>query len=216
MNNKDYIKIPEPTLRRLPVYLKFLKHVHTEGAAHISCTDIAREFQSDPTQVRKDLASTGVVGTARIGFDIKALIDAIEIFLGWRNKNEAFLVGVGNLGRALLEYKQFQEYGFTIVAAFDADPAKIGQCIGGTEILPVERLEALAWRMHIQIGIITVPASSAQAVAERCVQGGITGIWNFSPAVLKVPRTIVIEYVLLSTSLAVLTSKLHGQQKEAL
>jgi redox-sensing transcriptional repressor len=214
MSSEKLVKVSEPTLRRLPLYLKLLKKMEAEAKEYVSCTDIAREFHSDPIQVRKDLASTGVVGTARLGFKVNDVIECVETFLGWRNKNEAFLIGVGNLGRALLTYKRFNEYGFTIVAAFDSDPALIGNSIAGVEVLPVERLEELMQRMHIPICVLAVPAECAQEVTDRIVASGVKGIWNFSPIVLNVPGTVIVEYVLLSTSLAVLTSKLNSEKKD--
>ena len=205
--------IPEPTLRRLPLYLRLLKARRAAGQEAISCTEIATEFRADPTQVRKDLAATGVVGQARIGFGVAALVDAIEEFLGWRNRTDAFLIGAGNLGRALMWYKTFQSFGIHITAAFDQDPAVVGTEAAGVKVLPVERLADLQGRMRPSIGILTVPAEAAQSVADILAANGIRGIWNFSPVVLRVPDGIVVENVLFSTSLAVLTNKLKRQER---
>ena len=162
---------------------------------------------------RKDLAATGVVGQARIGFAVGALVDAIEEFLGWRNRTDAFLIGAGNLGRALMGYKTFQSFGIHITAAFDQDPVMVGSEVAGVKILPVERLAGLLGRMRPAIGILTVPPEAAQSVADTLAANGIRGIWNFSPAVLRVPDGIVVENVLFSTSLAVLTNKLKRLER---
>ncbi len=203
--------VPVPTLKRLPLYLKIVKRMKSEGKAFVSCTDIAQECGSDAIQVRKDIASTGVVGQARVGFNVSQLIDTVENFLGWRNKNEAFLVGVGNLGTALLKYRQFKENGLNIVAAFETDNSKVGKKVDGVKVFNLTKLENLAERMHVQIGIIAVPGEYAQEIADRMIQGGIKALWVFSPVVLKVPDDVVVEYVLLSASLGVLTSKLNNQ-----
>ena len=108
----------------------------SQGFENISCTQIAREFDFDPTQVRKDLEVTGEVGTARIGFRVASLVVRIKEFLGWNNANDAFLVGAGNLGKALLGYKDFERYGLNIVAAFDKDSRKVGRKIFGKDVLP--------------------------------------------------------------------------------
>lgn len=200
---------PEPTLRRLPLYLRYLKGIEQEGQ-YVSCTQIAKEFGFDPTQVRKDIAETGITGTARVGYPVKNLIITIEEFLGWNKQNEAFLVGVGNLGTALLKYRPFQEkYGLDIVAVFDDDKGKQGAYIGGKKVMPVDKLTDLAQRMHIPIGIVTVPPEYAQEVVDKMIDGGIKAIWNFSPVSVRVPEGIIVENARLSTSLAVLTSKLH-------
>jgi len=201
---------PEPTLRRLPAYHRFLKRLETQGRAVVSCTHIAADLALDPTQVRKDLAVTGIVGRPKVGYAVPALIAAIEHFLGWDNTTEAFLVGAGSLGTALLGYEGFREHGLQIVAAFDVDDVKIGQQIHGKRVLPLRKLSSLARRMHVRLGIITTPAGAAQEVADLMVEGGIKGIWNFAPASLKLPAGVIVENMQLSSSLAVLSNKLHG------
>ena len=128
-------------------------------AGSVSCTDIGAELKLDPTQVRKDLEAAGIAGRPRIGYATAAVMEGIEGFLGWKKVNEAFLVGAGSMGSALLGYRKFEECGLKIVAAFDSDPAKIGQKIHGKHVLPLEKLADLARRMHVLIGIITVPAA---------------------------------------------------------
>ncbi len=200
--------VPKPTLRRMPAYLRLLSQLQRLGDQAVSCTRIAEELKQDPTQVRKDLAFTGITGKPRVGYDLDELIAKIEHFLGWDNLSDAFLAGAGNLGRALLGYSGFTAHGLNIVAAFDTDPQKVGSQVYNREVLPLEKLPDLARRMHVAIGIITVPAAAAQNVADLMVAGGIYAIWNFAPAQLNVPENVIVEHEHLSATLAVLSRKL--------
>jgi redox-sensing transcriptional repressor len=208
MNIEPVKAVPEPTLKRLPLYHRFLKELPAAGREHVSCTDIGAELRLDPTQVRKDLEAAGITGRPRIGYATASVIDGIEEFLGWKKVNEAFLVGAGSMGSALLGYRKFEDCGLKIIAAFDADPEKIGWTIHGKHVLPIEKLEDLALRMHVLIGIITVPAAEAQGVADRLVAGGIRAIWNFAPVRLRVPAHIIVHNEDLYCSLASLSQKL--------
>jgi redox-sensing transcriptional repressor len=196
-----------PTIKRLPLYLRSLRDLHVQGEAYASSAALARELMLDPIVVRKDLAITGVVGTPRRGFPVDALISAIVEFLGWSNTTDAFLCGVGSLGRALLGDEGFQHYGLRIVAAFDTSPQKIGTRERGVEVFDMAKMPAMIRRMHIQLGILTVPAEAAQPVANTMIEAGIRGIWNFTPVQLEVPDTVVIPRVDLASSLAVLSHR---------
>jgi redox-sensing transcriptional repressor len=200
--------LPEPTLRRLPLYHRFLKELLGAGREFVSCTDIGADLDLDPTQVRKDLEAVGIAGRPRIGYVLANVIGELERFLGWNNTNEAFLVGAGSMGSALLGYKKFEECGLKIVAAFDNDPTKIGTLVHGKRILALEKIANLAGRMHILIGIIAVPAIGAQAVADLLVQGGIRAIWNFAPTHLRLPEHIIVHNEDLYCSLVSLSQKL--------
>lgn len=205
----DRIKpISFPSLTRLPTYHHYLKHLQEKGVGSVSCTLIGKDLKLDPTQVRKDLEITDIVGKPKVGYLVPELISAIETFLGWNNANEAFLVGAGNLGSALLGYERFKNTGLNIVAAFDTDLARIGTQNHGKEVLPLEQLVDLAKRMNVHIGIITVPASAAQHVADLMVEGGIKAIWNFAPVHLHLPDNIVVQNEDLYNSLASLSHKL--------
>lgn len=205
MRNEPKRQFPHPSIRRLPSYLRLLKQLHTEGGQKISCTRIASELDLDSTQVRKDLALTGITGRPRIGYELSPLIDAIEHFLGWNNMSDAFLVGSGSLGRALIGYENFGQCGLNIAAAFDVNEEKIGQEIFGRKIYHLDRMPELAKQMGVKVGILTVPAPAAQMAANVMVESGLTGIWNFAPAKLDVPDSVLIENVELVSSLAVLS-----------
>lgn len=204
---------PVPALRRLPGYLRFLRKLAETGREVVSCTHIAQDLRLDPTQVRKDLEITGITGRPRIGYSVPELVAAIEGFLGWNNTRDAFLVGAGSMGAALIGYTAFRDYGLNIVAAFDSDEAKIGRSIRNVEVLPTFKIPELAERMHVHIGIITVPAEAAQDVTDLLIFGGIQAIWNFAPTNINVPEGVIVENVQLSSSLAVLTARLTEAQR---
>ncbi len=200
--------VPEPTLRRLPLYHRLLKGFEQEGRPFVSCTHIGEALGLDSTQVRKDVEITGIVGRPKVGYAVGELVRAIEGFLGWNNVNQAFLVGAGSLGAALLGYTKFQQCGLEIVAAFDTDEKKIGTMIHGKHVLPLRKLANLLARMHVHMGVITVPAAVAQHVADIMVEGGVRAIWNFAPVRLKVPGKIIVHNEDLYCSLAALSQKL--------
>jgi redox-sensing transcriptional repressor len=201
--------IPEPTLRRLPVYYQYLKKMHDDRQMKsISCTKIGNDLNILPIQVRKDLAITNAVGRPKLGYGVPELMGMIEDFLGWNNTTEAYLVGAGNLGAALLGYQGFREYGLDIIAAFDADESKVGKEIRGKKIIHVKKLPEMIRRMGIKIGILTVPAYCAQELADNMVSAGIHAIWNFSPVKVMVPPNVIVQHENLASSLVVLSKKL--------
>ena len=206
--------IAEASLRRLPLYHRFLQELAASGAptpdlAYVSCSAIGRALDLDPTQVRKDIEATGIVGKPKVGYPLAGLINRIEDFLGWNNSKEAFLVGAGSLGSALMGYEKFRQFGFNIIAAFDTDPYKVGEQIHGKEVLHLEKLLDLAQRMHIHLGVIATPAVAAQKVANLMVEGGIRAIWNFAPVHLRVPASVILQNEDLYHSLASLSFKLE-------
>lgn len=207
------MKTPLPTIKRGPLYMRILAEYKQNGLEWISATDIARRFKLTPIQVRKDLALTGVSGTPKKGFRVEDILEALKEFLGWNNTNEAFLVGTGSLGSALLGHKGFADHGLGIVAAFDTDPAIIGTVIHNTKVMDIKKINSLVRRMDIKIAIITVPAVFAQATAELLVQAGIKGIWNFSSAKLKLPDNIIVHREDLTAGFAVLSAKVSKLEK---
>jgi len=206
---------PEPTLRRLPLYYRLLKQLRETGRTGISCTTIGKELKLDPTQVRKDIELTGTVGRPKVGYDINELTCAIERLLGWDNTTEAFLIGAGSLGEALLGYPGFTECGLNIVAAFDVDPNKCNRVIHGKHVRHISKLSGLMRRMRVRFGIITVPASEAQRAADLLVEGGVLAIWNFAPAKIQVPERVIVTNEDLYCSLAVLSQKMTRKLAES-
>ncbi len=208
MSEEELKTAPLPSVRRLPTYLRFLHQLQAKGRDVVSCTHIADDLGLVSVQVRKDLAVTGIVGKPRIGYHIPELIAAIEGFLGWNNTKDAFLVGAGSLGAALLGFDGFKEFHLNVLAGFDVDSAKIGKPIHGKDIFAMEKLPNLVQRMHVLIGILTVPAAAAQEAADVMVRSGMRAIWNYTPVHLHVPDSVVVEDVKLAASLAVLSNRL--------
>lgn len=208
MTSARYRPIPEASIRRLPGYHRLLNEMQAAGARFVSCSLIGAELRLDPTQVRKDLEATGIVGKPKVGYPVNELICWLEDFLGWNNTKDAFLAGAGHLGSALLGYEKFRQFGFNIVAAFDTDPEKCGLEICGKQVLPLAKLPDLARRMHVHLGVITTPAAPAQAVADLMIEGGILAIWNFAPVHLRVPQHVILQNEDLYRSFAALSFKL--------
>ena len=196
-------------VKRLPAYLQMLRVLQGEGHEYVSGTILATTHSLEPVIVRKDLAVTGAVGTPRRGFRIPDLIVAIERFLGWNDQTKAVLVGVGNLGTALLGYQGFENLGLRIAGAFDRDASKIGKWIQGRKVQPISHLAAFVRRGSIRLGVLTVPAAAAQETANLMIRAGIRGIWNFSTTRLEVPAGVVTQREDLAEGLAVLSHKLQ-------
>ena len=211
--NALFSAIPEPTLKRLTRYYQYLNTLPDSDCAMISCTHIAIDLGLTPIQVRKDLQMAGAQGRPRLGYKIDELIKTLSLSLGYDNLNEAFLIGTGNFGQLLLNYKGFNDYGFRIIAAFDNNPLKIGGSINGIKIMNVDKFKNLAGRMKVKIGIIAVNAESAQDAAELMVSSGIEAIWNLTHAVVTVPDNVILVDVDLGASLSVLLSKLSAKYK---
>mgnify|MGYP003105736765 CR=1 FL=1 len=208
--------ISRKTLERLPIYHHYLEHkLLKEGTETISAPSIAAELQLNEVQVRKDLAMVSRNGgKPKMGYQVTELIKDMEEFLGYHNNNQAVLVGAGSLGKALLSYKGFEQYGVKIVMAFDTDGRKVNTKIGGKMVLPFEMLENQCQRMNIHIGIITVPAQAAQEVCDHLVAAGVRAIWNFAPIHLTVPEHVLVQNENMAVSLAALSKYLYEAEKE--
>lgn len=191
-----------PGIRRLPLYLDILYRLRQAGDVTTSANILAHESGYVASVVRKDLEMTETSGTTGIGYSVAELIAGIESFLGWDNPHDAFLVGAGMLGTAILGCREFRSQGLNIVAAFDTDPGKAGTWIHGIEVLPLDKLSSLARRLHIGIGVLTVPSDSAQLVADMLVEAGIARIWSFATLILEVPPHVTVQRENLAAGLA--------------
>ncbi|MBN2641083.1 MAG: redox-sensing transcriptional repressor Rex [Victivallales bacterium] len=203
-----------PSIKRLPAYLQELKAFRKEGMQVVSTTQLAKRLQLEAIVVRKDLEITGASGSPGVGYGLEQLINDIETYLGWNNTSDIFLVGAGSLGTALLGYKGFLEYGLNIVAAFDADPAKVGGMIHDKKVLAMSSFTNLVQRMKIHMAILCVPGEHAQECADMMVRAGIKAIWNFTNEPLTLPENVVVQRVNLAGQLAVLSVKLAEKLKE--
>jgi redox-sensing transcriptional repressor len=182
------------------------------GEEYISGTTIAQELHMESIQVRKDLAMTGIRGRPKKGYPVELLIDAIERFLGWDILQDAVIVGVGNLGAALIGYQEFQLNGLNIVAGFDKNHEKIGSTILGIPVLNITTIDINIPLFGVNIAILTVPTMCAQETADALVKAGISGIWNFTNTKLKVPSHVVVQKEDLSSGYAMLCTKMHSRE----
>ena len=193
-----YIKsgnIPRATIARLAVYVNVLEAMLQSGETVVSSEQIAAACGINPSQLRKDLAYFGEFGVRGVGYYIADLLDAIKRALHVDRIWNAALVGVGNLGRALLQYPVLSKSGFNFVGAFDCDPFKIGEEVGGLEIICSRRLKEKVQALDIEIGVITTPAGRAQRAANYLVEAGVQGIVNFATTQIEVPDHVLVENV---------------------
>ncbi|MBQ7606571.1 MAG: redox-sensing transcriptional repressor Rex [Desulfovibrionaceae bacterium] len=187
--------IPQATIKRLATYVQVLESLQRDNIDLVASRPLAEACGVQGSQVRKDLAYFGEFGIRGVGYQVKNLILAITTSLGVDHEWPMVLLGVGNLGRAIINHIGFHAHGFRIQAIFDCDPEKIGKTAHGFEILPPEALAPIVAMHKIEIGIVTTKPNSAQLAADTLVSAGISAILNFSPARIKVPESIHVEYV---------------------
>jgi redox-sensing transcriptional repressor len=199
---------------RLSLYLRRLEGLLQGGITRVSSSLLGESLGISDAQVRKDLASLGSLGQPGIGYDAVELAGAIRGTLGIDHEWTVALVGVGNLARALLRYQGFVEHGFRIVALFDRDPAKVGQSLDGLTIHSMERMAAVLGQVPADLGIITVPAGSAQSVADALIAAGIRGLLNFAPGVLRVAPGVKVVNVDLTVQLEQLAFLVQGHAND--
>lgn len=208
-----------PTLRRLAVerlmgYHRFL--AETRGrvvSGTVTSDEIAAALDLDATQVRKDLGAIGIRGRGRIGYDIDHVIGGIRTALGFDRTHLAVLVGAGHLGRALSSYRGFARYGLRIAAAFDTDPDKVGQSLGGQAIRHTRGLRGFVRHHGIRLAILATPAEVSQKIADRLTSAGIEAIWNFAPLRLTVPQGVCVHNEHISVGLSELTHHLTERDR---
>lgn len=200
------------TLQRLPTYLNYLKSLDDDG--NISSTEIARALGLNDVQVRKDLSSVSSGGRPKVGYNIRGLILDLKEFLGYNAVNDAVMVGCGNLGRALMSYRGFREYGLRIVAGFDVSDDIVGEEVSGKPVLPLSGLPQYCRENGIRIGVITSPAQAAQKACDLLMEGGIKAVWNFAPAHITVGEGVLVQNENMACSLALLSKHLNEMLEE--
>ena len=204
MNKRN--NLSRQALKRLPVYMAYLKSLDDSEIEYISSAAVAEALDMNDVQVRKDLAAVcKSSGIPKKGFVVRDLIDGISEFLGYGSEKEAILVGAGNLGMALMSYRGFDNYGINIVAAFDTRP----EIIDNKKVFDISLLPEMCKKLNVKIGIITVPENSAQQVCDMLVESGILGIWNFAPTHIKAPEEILVQNENMASSLALLSNHLQ-------
>ena len=197
--------ISQATIDRLPLYFRTLQLVVAEKTSIISSDELGKRLDITPEQIRKDLATFGQFGRKGIGYDVHELKNKISNILGLHNKWRLAIVGVGHLGGALANYVNFASLGFSVVALFDKDKKIIGTEVNGIKVNAVSSMKKIIANRAVDIGVITVPATEAQEVADRLIAAGVKGIWNFAPVKLNVPSEIPLVNEDLSIGLSALS-----------
>ena len=209
LQNRESLRVPEPTLRRLPWYLSNVKLLKQKGERFVSSTQISKEINIDGSQIAKDLSYVNISGRTRVGYEVDTLIAVLEDFLGFTNLHKAFLFGVGSLGGALLHDSGLRHFGLEIVAAFDINPSLVGTKLNDIPIFHTDDFRQKMQEYDVNIGVLTVPIEIAQQITDYMVEGGIKAVWNFTPFRIRVPESIVVQNTSLYAHLAVMFNRLN-------
>lgn len=207
---ENHIFLPEPTLRRLPWYLAYVEILKARNVEYVSSTQISRALNVDTSQIAKDLSFLSLKGKTRIGYEVDALVDTLSEFLGFSTTHKAYVFGAGSLGKALMQDSGLSIYGLEIIAGFDIDPLKTGTLVGDIPIYHIDTVSEVMEHDPATIGILTVPAESAQDTADIAIGGGIKAIWNFTPYRVKVAEGIVMANTSIYAHLALIYNRLNA------
>ena len=210
MKKTGRLVIPRKTIYRLSIYLRCLARLRENGIGTVSSEALAKAAGVKPTQLRKDLAYFGTFGTRGLGYDVAELSKKISEELGTSSLQPVILVGVGNLGLALLSYRGFEKEGFEIIAAFDAEPRRQRDKKIKQPVIGMEQLPEFVREHNVKMAILSVPAAVAQTAANSLVESGIMGILNFAPIVLTVPEDVMVNNVNLAIELENLSYFIQG------
>jgi redox-sensing transcriptional repressor len=206
-------KIPEATVQRLSIYLRYVTQLHRDGVKVVSSYALSKGCGVKAAQVRKDFAYFGELGVRGVGYYVSDLFNDLKKILGLEQVWEVVLVGAGHLGSALLAYRGFEEYGFHISAVFDKDPAALPERLRAQfDVRPVTELREAVRQRKVRIAIVTVPAPAAQEVVNELVEAGVKAILNFAPARLEGPPGVKIRNVDLAVDLGVLSFFVTGKK----
>ncbi len=203
-------EIPRQAVYRLSVYLRCLNRLNENGMQTVSSGALAAAAGVKPTQLRKDLTYFGQFGTRGLGYDVSQLTHMISNVLGTEKLQPVIMVGVGNLGLALLSYRGFEQEGFEIIAAFDIEPERQRNKKIAQPILPMDQLANFIKEHHVKMAILCIPSEAAQATGNLLIENGVTGILNFAPIVLQVPESIMVNNVNLAIELENLSYFIQG------
>ncbi|MFO1062921.1 MAG: redox-sensing transcriptional repressor Rex [Pirellulales bacterium] len=186
--------ISGPTANRLGLYLRELQHLQRSGVATIRSGFLATRLGLSDSQIRRDLAQLGQLGKRGVGYEVTELIKRMRHILGTDGQWRTVIIGLGNLGQALMHYRGFREQGFQVVAVYESDPTKAGRTFEGVPVLAVDDLEKTLPKLGIDLAILAVPSPAAAAVADRLTRAGVKGILNFAPVSLnQQPSTAVVD-----------------------
>lgn len=210
-NNENRMILPEPTIRRLPWYLSYVRmldHLHVE---YVSSTQISKELNVQSSQIAKDLSFLNIRGKTRIGYEVRSLVTELEDFLGFNQHHDAVVIGTGSLGRALMQDHGLEHYGLNIVAGFDVREEVIGKQLEGVPVYDIDELPAWQREHNVPIAILTVPVDRAQATADLAIASGMTALWNFTPYRIKAPESVAIANTSIYAHLAIIYNRMQGQ-----
>ena len=202
------MKISGGFLKRLPLYLRYLKSLDS-AVVNISATTIANSLKLGEVQVRKDLGTVSGRGRPKTGYNRLLLIETLQDYLGYNKTKNAVIFGAGKLGNALMSYSGFDDYGLKIIAAFDVK--NLGTTSSGKPVYPIQSFPAYCKQQNIEIGIITAPQSEAQKICDLIIENGIKAVWNFAPVQLNVPSDVIIHEENMAASLALLSKQLENK-----
>lgn len=197
-------KIPQVTAKRLPLYYRYLEKLHAIGKQRVSSAGLADALQIDPATIRRDFSYLGELGKKGYGYNVTYLLQFLRDFLKQDEVTNVVLVGVGNLGTALLRYNFYRSHNTKIVAGFDDDKRKIGTEVDGIPVYEMKRLQEVIQLHHVEVAILTVPANVAQKTTDFLVEAGIRGVLNFTPARLNTPKHVRIHHIDLTIELQTL------------
>lgn len=209
-NNENQTLLPEPTIRRLPWYLSYVRmldHLHVE---YVSSTQISKELNVQSSQIAKDLSFLNIRGKTRIGYEVRSLLVELENFLGFNRQHDAVVIGTGSLGTALMQDHGLEHYGLNIVAGFDVRNEVIGKNLGGLPVFDINELALWQREHHVSIAILTVPVERAQETADLAIASGVTALWNFTPYRIKVPEDVVIANTSIYAHLAIIYNRMQN------
>lgn len=207
--------LPEPTIRRLPWYLSYVRMLDRLHVEYVSSTQISKELNVQSSQIAKDLSFLNIRGKTRIGYEVRSLLSELENYLGFNRQHDAVVIGTGSLGMALMQDRGLEHYGLNIVAGFDVRDEVIGQRMGGVPVYDISRLSQWQGEHHVPIAILTVPVERAQETADLAIASGMTALWNFTPYRIKAPEDVVIANTSIYAHLAIIYNRMHNTTAES-
>ena len=213
-NNENRAILPEPTIRRLPWYLSYVRMLDNLHVEYVSSTQISKELNVQSSQIAKDLSFLNIRGKTRIGYEVSSLVTELEDFLGFNRHHNAVVIGTGSLGTALMQDHGLENYGLNIVAGFDVRDEVIGQNIGGVPVYDINQLAEWRRDHDVSIAILTVPVERAQQTADLAIASGMTALWNFTPIRIKASDNVIIANTSIYAHLAIIYNRMHGNDQK--
>lgn len=213
-NSENQTILPEPTIRRLPWYLSYVRMLDNLHVEYVSSTQISKELNVQSSQIAKDLSFLNIRGKTRIGYEVHSLVSELEDFLGFNSRHDAVVIGTGSLGTALMQDRGLEHYGLNIVAGFDVRSEVVGTRVGDLPVYDISELGAWQQAHQVSIAILTVPVERAQEAAALAIASGMTALWNFTPYRIKAPDNVVIANTSIYAHLAIIYNRMQNTSTE--